>query len=86
MRYLTMLAGVILLLIGLILFVTPIIGSGLSLVAGLGLIIGSSDSAARRIKDYRIRYARLNRLLCLMENKMGERFSQPLRSTRPDDI
>jgi len=84
-RTLAIIAGAILLLLGLISMVTPIPGGTLAITVGAGLIICSSETAANKIKVWRSKHTRFNRPVTWIENKMGERLSRPLRLTRPDE-
>lgn len=85
MRFITFLAGIILFLLGLVFMITPFIGSSLAMVVGLGLIIYSSDRAAKMIRDARLKYIHINRFLSWLEDKMGEKLSKVLRRTRPEE-
>ena len=85
MKILAILAGSLLLLFGLISMVTPIPGGTLAIAAGAGLIICSSDTAAKKIKELRIKHTRLNKMVSWVEDKIGEKLSRPLRLTRPDE-
>lgn len=83
MRFILILGGSILLVVGLISMVTPIPGGTLAITLGVGMIICASERAAAFIKKGREKYLRLNQVMTWMENKMGLRLSSPLRRTRP---
>lgn len=78
------LGGSILLLLGLMSMLTPIPGGTLAIATGAGLVICASQTAADMLKNYRIKYSRLNGVITWLENKMGQRLSRPLRLTRPE--
>lgn len=63
--------------------VSPIPGGTFLITIGAGMIICSSVTAARYLQSCRIKYSRLNSTITWLENKMGDRFGAPLRSTRP---
>ena len=83
MRIVILVTGTILLLIGLISMVTPIPGGTLLITVGGGMVICSSNTAAKYIQTCRAKFNRLDRSMAWLENKMGERLSSPLRRTRP---
>lgn len=85
MRYLMMISGAVLLLVGLLSMVTPIPGGVLAITVGAGMILCASPAATAYLKACRIKYARLNKYVSWIENKMGERLSKALRQTRPDE-
>lgn len=85
MKFLMILVGSILLILGLLSMVTPIPGGTLAIATGAGLIICASQTAADFLKSYRAKYARLNSTIAWIENKLGARLSRPLRMTRPGD-
>lgn len=78
--------GVVLFVVGLLSMVTPIPGGTLAMTVGVGMIICASKRATDLIKKNRSTYHRLNRSMTWLENKMGERFSRALRTTRPDEL
>lgn len=84
MRILILVSGSLLLLLGLISMVTPIPGGTLLITVGAGMVICTSTTAARYIQVCRVKFSRFNGAITWLENKMGERFSMPLRRTRPD--
>ena len=84
MRILVLITGTILLLFGLISMVTPIPGGTLLIALGAGMIICSSETAAKTIQSWRGKFNRLDKTITWLEDKIGERLSAPLRRTRPD--
>lgn len=84
MRVIILIAGSILLLLGVISMVTPIPGGTLAIAVGGGMIICTSETAKRYIRICRTRYQRFNSIMTWLENRLGERLSAPLRTTRPD--
>ena len=84
MRIVILTTGTVLLVLGLISMVTPIPGGTLLITVGVGMVICSSDTATRYIRNCRTKYARLDKSMSWLENKMGERLSAPLKRTRPD--
>lgn len=82
-RVLTLIAGSILLLLGILSLATPIPGGILVLALGAGMVICTSEKAARKLREFRTKYARANRIIVWMEARMGDRLSAPLRGTRP---
>ena len=85
MRIIVLVAGSILLVFGLISMVTPIPGGTLLITVGAGMIICSSETAARYIQACRSKFDRVDKIITWLENKIGERLSAPLRRTRPDN-
>ena len=83
MRIITLITGSILLLLGILSLATPIPGGVLVLAVGAGMVICTSETAARKLREFRTKHARINRLIVWMEAKMGDRLSAPLRGTRP---
>lgn len=83
MRILVLIAGSILLALGILSMVTPIPGGTFAIAIGAGMVICTSETAAGYLQACRAKYGRFNRLIMWMETKMGERFSAPLRGTRP---
>lgn len=86
MKPLMIIGGTILLFVGTLSMLTPIPGGTLAIVVGAGLIICASTRAANFVKKYRTKFGRFNRIVTWLENKMGEKLSQPLRRTRPDEL
>lgn len=84
MKILILIFGSILLFVGLISMVTPIPGGTLAIAVGGGMVICTSEAAARYVRSRRARFQRFNKAMTWIENRMGERLSAPLRSTRPD--
>ena len=84
MRIVILVAGSILLFLGLISMVTPIPGGTFIITLGGGMIICSSHSVARYIRGRRVKFSRFHQGMSWLENKMGERLGAPLRLTRPD--
>lgn len=78
-----MVFGSLLLIMGLISMVTPIPGGTLLIAIGSGMIICSSITAAKFIQACRTKFNRFNTAMTWLENKMGDRFGEPLRRTRP---
>ena len=85
MRIIVLVAGSILLLFGMISMVTPIPGGTLLITVGAGMIICSSETAARYIQACRTKSNRVDKIISWLENKIGERLSAPLRRTRPNN-
>ena len=85
MRKVLLITGFILITIGAISMITPIPGSTFLIATGSGLVICTSKRAERWIKKMRGTHVRFNNTLTWLENKMGEKLSAPLRSTRPTD-
>ena len=83
MRIITLVAGSLLLLLGLVSMVSPIPGGTLLIAAGIAMLICSSRRAAALVKRSRRRYVRLNKAMIWLEDHMGEKISAPLRQTRP---
>jgi len=83
MRIVVLVIGTILLVIGLVSMVTPIPGGTLLITVGGGMVICSSNTAAKYIQTCRSKFNRFDRGMTWLENKMGERLSSPLRRTRP---
>ena len=86
MRLVTLITGIVLLVIGLISMPTPIPGGTFLITVSAGMIICSSDTAARYIQSFRAKFNRFDRAVFWLENKMGERLSEPLRRTRPESL
>jgi len=84
MKLLTTTLAYIILLIGFVSMFTPIPGGTLLIVAGCTLLICSNARAAAKVKSLRTTKPMLNKTLTWVEDKMGERVSGPMRSTRPD--
>ena len=84
MRIVILVTGSILLLLGLTSMVTPIPGGTLLITVGGGMVICSSNTAARYIQVCRINFNRFNKGMTWLENKMGDSLCAPLRRTRPD--
>ena len=85
MRIVILVTGTILVIMGLVSMVTPIPGGTLLITVGGGMVICSSNTAARYIQTCRTKFNRFDRGIAWLENKMGERLSGPLRRTRPID-
>jgi len=85
MKVIILVAGVILILLGVVSMVTPLPGSTLFIAAGSSLVICTSKRAERLIMRTRIRFPRFNSSLSWLENRMGERLSGPLHRTRPQE-
>ncbi len=84
MRIVTLIAGIILLVIGLLSIPTPFPVGTLFITVAAGMIICSSDTAAKYIQTCRAKFTRFDRIALWLENKTGERLSEPLRRTRPE--
>jgi len=85
MRIVTLIAGIMLLVIGLLSVPTPFPIGTLLITVAAGMIICSSDTAAKYIQTCRAKFTRFDQLVFWLESKMGERLSEPLRRTRPKD-
>ncbi len=85
MRIVLILAGFLLLLVGLISMVTPIPGSTFFIASGSALLICTSQRVANWVQRARTRHTRFNKTVIWLENKMGERLGAPMRRTRPTD-
>jgi len=85
MRTVVLVTGSIILIFGLLSMLTPIPGGTLFITLGGGMIICSSERSAKYIQVCRTKYRRIDSGMYWLENKMGERFSGPLRRTRPRD-
>jgi len=84
MRIIILITGTLLLIFGLISMVTPIPGGTFLITVGAGMIICSSETAARYLQACRSKYNRFDSAITWLENKIGERLSGPLRRTRPN--
>ena len=84
MRILILVLGSVILLLGIVSLVTPMPGGTILITAGAGMILCTSETAARYFKKCRAKYDRLNRAVGWLENKMGDRFGAPLKATRPE--
>jgi hypothetical protein len=62
---------------------SPIPGGTFLITIGAGMIICSSVTAARYLQTCRVKFSRFNSTITWLEDKMGNRFGAPLRSTRP---
>ena len=83
MRVVTLIIATFLLLIGLLSMATPVPGGVVLIAVSLGMIICNSVTAALAIQSWRRGFRRFNNVLIWFENNMGDRFSAPLRRTRP---
>ncbi|MEP1612716.1 MAG: hypothetical protein ABJL72_12460 [Roseobacter sp.] len=84
MKHLTTALAYFIILIGLVSMFTPMPGGTLLIVAGCTLLICSNARVASKVKSLRTRKPTINKWLTWIEDKVGERMSGPMRSTRPD--
>jgi hypothetical protein len=84
MKNLTTALAYLIILIGLVSMFTPMPGATLLIAAGCTLLICSNARAAAKVKSLRTTKPMFNKSLTWVEDKMGERVSGPMRSTRPD--
>ena len=84
MRILTLILGSVILLVGVVHFISPIPGGTFVIALGASMILCNSKTAARYLKKYRSGSERLNRAIIWLETKIGDRFNGPLKVTRPD--
>ena len=71
MRIIILVLGSMLLLLGVVSMFTPILGGTMMITIGGGMIICSSDTAARYVQVCRAKFGRFNRAMTWLENKMG---------------
>ncbi len=83
MRLIMMLLAILLLALGIISWVTPIPGGTLMLALGLTLLICSSESAAKFLKNYRRKFPKLNKVMSWIEGKTPKILSEAIQRTRP---
>ncbi len=84
MKIVTILAGCVLLLVGLLSMLTPIPGGTAMIAIGLTLLICASETAARFIKVCREKFNFLNKSMTWVENHVPEKLSAGLSRTRPE--
>lgn len=84
MRTILFLVAIILLVLGVISWLTPIPGGTIALATGLALLICTSERTARFIAGCRTRFPRFNAVICFIENKVPAKLSEPLMRTRPN--
>ncbi|EGG99155.1 Pyruvate kinase [gamma proteobacterium IMCC2047] len=75
-----------LLVIGLVLFISPIPIGIFFIAVGVSLLTYSSERVQQRVHDYRVRHHKLNQQLLWIEKKLDRRIkfiSHSLSKTRP---
>lgn len=83
-HFLGVIAGIVLLIIGVPLFLTPLPGGALCVVLGLALLITSNQRVQRFVCSKRAEHPRMNGRLNHLEEKVPRRARAPLEKTRPD--
>ena len=74
----------LLILLGLVSMFSPLPGATILIAAGCALLICTNKRAANMVRACRSRFSFLNRGMIWIEDKMGEKLSGPMRSTRPE--
>ncbi len=77
-------AGILLLIVGVPLFFTPLPGGALCIVLGLALLITSNQRVQRFVRRQRAQHPKMNVRLNHLEKKVPQRARAPLEKTRPD--
>ena len=83
MKFLMMALAIVLIVFGLLSWVTPIPGGTALIAAGLGILICTSEKAAQFLMICRTRFGRLDRIITWIEGRVPARLGQAIRRTRP---
>jgi hypothetical protein len=76
----------LIILIGCLYWMTPFPGGTAVIALGVAMLIYSSDTAARRLLEWRRDYARLNWAMSWIEDISPVRLADTLRRTRPTEL
>ena len=75
--------AIFLLLLGLIIFSTPLPFGGVLMLAGCGLLVSVSQTAALRLRQWRLTSPRFNKLFTSLEIRAPGALGRALRRTNP---
>ena len=82
-RIIIILTAITLILAGLIVLPMPLPFGAIMVLTGFGMLVSSSQTAARAVMAMRARSARLNRLLSLSEKYLPGAMGRALQRTKP---
>jgi len=83
MKPILIITGSVLLLLGLLSWLTPLPGGTALIAIGLMLLICTSETAARIIMNGRLKITIFNKAMIWIEDHVPAKFSDALRRTRP---
>jgi len=79
----SMIAGVILVLAGLIVFPMPIPFGAIMIVAGLVLLMSANATVVRLIRRFRQHHRRTNKAIQAVEDRLPKKWQEVLRRSDP---
>ncbi|MFY0610612.1 MAG: hypothetical protein JXQ99_03715 [Hyphomicrobiaceae bacterium] len=82
-KFVSITAGAILFLAGLIVFPLPVPFGAVMIVAGLVLLVSSSAMIARRLRSFRQHHPGANKVIQAIEDRLPERWKKAFRRSDP---
>jgi hypothetical protein len=82
-RLISIVAGITLIVVGLIVFPMPIPLGAIMIVTGLVLAVSASSTVAGMVRSFRTRYRGANLVIQKIENQLPERWRKALQRSDP---